>query len=705
MDEFKQELGYYRRQCNELGRRILHLQAEKTIARRDAARNRMLAELIGNSYKLESSWTKLDDIEWPCLQVILKAMHVDCAALLEFIPQNGCFKPISALGFPCELSPQFAPPILPGENFHVNFDTPPNPLVDSMRHFAGVPLLLWAYLPSAGLALLVGNTTEDQHLHRPFNEKDYEIATTALIVFVDIEARIRSQKALLDSEEKYRLLVENANDAIFVAQDGRIKFANSKTAQMIGCGASELMERPFAELVSPDNLGFVFSRHFEHLQDNNLPNRYSFRITDAAGKIIWIDLNTVEIEWEGRPATLNFARDITHQIQLEAQLRSAQKMEAIGTLAGGIAHDFNNILSAIIGYTDLMALTLQDDNPARSSLNEVMNAAQRAKELVYRILTFSRTHEQEQKPARMDLIVKEALKLLRPSLPATIRIEQQIDCRSTILVDPTQIHQVVVNLCTNAYQSMQDEGGVLKVSLAEVKLNSADSIDHLDLDAGDYLKLTISDTGHGMDEKTLQRIYDPYFTTKQEGKGTGLGLAVVYGIVNAHKGAIQVNSAPGSGTTFEVFFPIVGYFANSEPQLNKQPSRGDESILFVDDEAALVKLATQLLEKSGYRVVGQNNPLEALELFKSDPNQFDLVITDMTMPYMTGNQLAKALQAIRPDLPIIMCTGYSEKISSEKAQMMGIQAFLRKPLSYHDLTHNVRKAIDQQNPHDRDKTG
>jgi PAS domain S-box-containing protein len=500
------------------------------------------------------------------------------------------------------------------------------------------------------------------------------------------------------------LLVENANDAIFVAQDGRIKFANSKTTRMIGYGLSELMEMPFAELVHPDNRDLVLSRHFEHLHDNNSPSRYSFRITDAAGQIIWIDLNKVKIEWEGRPATLNFARDITRRIQLEAQLRNAQKMEAIGTLAGGIAHDFNNILSAIIGYTDLIALTLPAEDPARSSLNEVMNAAQRAKELVYRILSFSCTREQEQKPARMDLIIQEALKLLRPSLPATIRIERQIDCRGTIMVDPTQIHQVVVNLCTNAYQAMQEEGGVLKVSLAEVKFSPDDVVDHLDLDAGDYLKLTIADTGHGMSEQTLQRIFDPYFTTKQNGKGTGLGLAVVYGIVSAHKGAIQVNSTPGKGTMFEVFFPSVRYLTNQEPIFKEKPSRGDENILFVDDEDALVRLATQLLEKSGYRVVGQNNPLKALELFKSDPNKFDLVITDMTMPYMTGNQLVQALQTIRPDLPIIMCTGYSEKISPQKAQNMGIRAFLRKPLSYNDLTKNVRKAIDQQKSDVTDKT-
>jgi PAS domain S-box-containing protein len=693
MNELQQELDYYRRQCNEMGRQILRLKAEKTRAKREATRNQMLAELVGNAYRLESNLSNLDEIERPCLQVILKAMHADCAALLKFIPQNTCFKPISALGFQGVLPSRFVPPMLPGSNFHISSGTPPHPIVDSMRQFAGVPFLLWAFEPRAGLALLVGNTTEDQHLHRPFNERDYNIARTALIVFIDIEDRISSKKALLNSEEQYQLLVENANDAIFVVQDDRIKYANSKTTRTMGYEASELMDMSFAELIHLDDRILVLSQHFERLS-NNHSSRCSFRIVDADGQVLWIDLNTVKIEWKGRFATLNFGRDITRQKQLEAQLRNAQKMEAIATLVGGIAHDFNNILSAIIGYTDLAALILPEENPARSSLNEVMNAAQRAKELVYRLLTFSRTHEQEQKPVRMDLIIQEALKLLRPSLPSTIRIEQYIDNRTTIMADPTQMHQVVVNLCTNAYHAMQEEGGLLKVSLAEVKSSPGTFGDQFELDPGDYLKLTIADTGHGMNEQTLQRIFDPYFTTKEEGKGTGLGLAVVYGIVNAHKGSIQVGSSPGKGTTFELFFPSVQYQTSHQPIFHKQPPRGDESILFVDDEDALVRLATQLLEKSGYRVAGHNNPLEALERFKTDPHQFDLVITDMTMPHMTGHQLVRAIHVIRPEIPIIMCTGYSENISSDKAHMMGVRAFLRKPLSYYDLTKNVRKAID-----------
>lgn len=697
MDEFTiQELDYYREQCNELGRHVLHLQAEKTRARLDAARSRMLAELVSNAYQLENDWTGLNDIERPCLQVILNAMQVDCAALLEFIPEDTCFKPVSAVGFPCDLPSVFSPPTLPGENFHINSGTPTHPLVDAMRKFAGVPFLLWSFEPRAGLALLVGNKTEDQHLHRPFNERDYKIATTALIVFIDIEDRINSKKALLNSEEKYRLLVENANDAIFVAQDGRIKFANNKTTQMIGYQTSELMDMHFTKLIHPADRDLVLSRHKERLQGDNPPSQYSFRIVGAAGQILWVDLNTVIIEWEGRPATLNFARDVTRQKHLEEQLRNAQKMEAIGTLAGGIAHDFNNILSAIIGYTDLAALILPEDDPARSSLGEVMNAAQRAKELVYRILSFSQMHEQEQKPVRMSMIIQEALKLIRPSLPATIEIEQQIDCQATILADPTQIHQVVVNLCTNAYQAMQEEGGLLKVSLAEVKLSLDDLVDHFDLDVGNYLKLTVSDTGHGMNEQTMQRIFDPYFTTKASSKGTGLGLAVVYGIVSAHKGAIQVSSEPGKGTTFEVFFPSIESSARHEPISYEKPYRGDEKILFVDDEASLVRLATQLLEKCGYRVTGHTNPLDAFEHFKADPDEFDLVITDMTMPHMTGDQLAQMIQSIRPDVPIIITTGYSEKISPKKAQLMGVQDFIMKPMNYSELTKKIRKAVDQK---------
>jgi CheY-like chemotaxis protein len=242
---------------------------------------------------------------------------------------------------------------------------------------------------------------------------------------------------------------------------------------------------------------------------------------------------------------------------------------------------------------------------------------------------------------------------------------------------------------------MEDTGGRLKVSLKQIRRES-DELFFPELAPGEYALLTVKDTGVGIEKKILDKIFDPYFTTKEEGKGTGLGLAVVYGIVNAHKGSIQVNSSPGKGTTFELFFPCLQYQTIPEPIFHEQPPRGDESILFVDDEVSLVRLATQLLEKSGYRVVGHSNPLEALEQFKIDPNQFDLVITDMTMPHMTGHQLVRAIKVIQPEIPIIMCTGYSEKISSEKAKMMGIRAFLRKPLSYSDLTTNVRKAIDHK---------
>jgi PAS domain S-box-containing protein len=698
MDEpdIRQELDYYRGQCNELGRHILHLQAEKTRARLDAARNRMLAQLVRNAYQLENGWTRFNSFELPCLKVILKAMQADCAALLEFTPQDDCFKPVNALGFTRELPSRYKPPELPEKNLHINSHTPASPLADSMRRFAGVPFLLWSFEVRSGLALLVGNNTEDQHLHRPFDERDYEVTSTALMVFIDIEDRIRSKKALLNSEEKYRLLVENANDAIFVVQDGRIKFANNKTTHMTGYESSELLDMPLAKLIHSANRATVLSRSMERLPGNHPPVRHSLRIVDAAGENLWTDLNMVKIEWEGRSATLNFARDVTRQKHLEAQLRNAQKMEAIGTLAGGIAHDFNNILSAIIGYSDLMALILPDNDPARSYLSEVINAAQRAKELVCRILSFSQMHEQEQKPVRMDMIVQEALKLLRPSLPTTIGIEQQLDCQSTIMADPTQMHQVVVNLCTNAYQAMQEEGGLLKVSLDQIKMTADDLAGHPDLDAGDHLKLTVADTGIGMSEQTMQRIFDPYFTTKESGKGTGLGLAVVYGIVSAHKGVIQVQSAPGKGTTFELFFPCIRSFATIESITCEQPIPGEERILFVDDEAALVRLATKLLQKCGYRVTGHTNPIKALELFKADPAQFDLVITDMTMPHMTGNQLVRALQEIRQDLPIIITTGYSEKMSPEKAKKMGVQDFVLKPLSYCDLTQRIRKAVDQK---------
>jgi len=388
-------------------------------------------------------------------------------------------------------------------------------------------------------------------------------------------------------------------------------------------------------------------------------------------------------------------RDVTHEAELETQLLQAQKMEAIGTLAGGIAHDFNNILAAIMGYAEMALYDVPEGTQGRRNLEQVLKAGYRGKDLVKQIITFSRRSEQERRPMRVSPIAKETLKLLRASLPATIEIRQNIETQSgMVLADPTQIHQVLMNLCSNAAYAMREKGGVLEIRLSDVDISSDGAVSHLELDPGPYLKLTVNDTGHGMDRATIERIFDPFFTTKKPGEGTGMGLAVVHGIVKSCGGAIVVDSDPGKETTFEVFFPRIEGDSLKEADFAAPMATGNERILFVDDEEDLVDMAQQMLERLGYSVVAKTSSLEALEVFKAQPDQFALVITDQTMPHMTGADLAKELMRIRPDIPIILCTGFSEVISAEEAKTLGIREFVMKPFATREIAEITRHVLD-----------
>ncbi len=384
--------------------------------------------------------------------------------------------------------------------------------------------------------------------------------------------------------------------------------------------------------------------------------------------------------------------------KLETQLRHAQKMEAVGTLAGGIAHDFNNILAPIIGYTEMVMVDLPPQAaPMRADLEQVLRAAHRARELVKQILAFSR-HGQDQKRVPIDVgsIVKEALKLMRASLPTSVEIQQSIQS-VTALADPTQIHQVLVNLCTNASHAMEEKG-VLGVSLSYVNLTEYDlaGLPAMNLNPGSYVKLSVTDTGHGMDEETMQRIYDPYFTTKEVGKGTGLGLAVVHGIVQRHEGAVSVISEIGKGTRFDVYLPRVEPGSSFDAAKEARDlSKGMERILIVDDEQMVADLGSRMLTQLGYEVTRETNPVSALETFRRDPDAFDLIITDYTMPHITGTELAGEILKIRPDMPIILCTGYSEKGTEASAGELGIRGYAVKPLDRAQLAQLVRKALDE----------
>jgi len=443
------------------------------------------------------------------------------------------------------------------------------------------------------------------------------------------------------------------------------------------------------------------------------------RLLDGEGRptgvYVWEFQNTVNNEWyecrdqaiewtDGRYVRMEIATNISarkraeqQKADLETQIRTTQKMEAIGTLAGGIAHDFNNILVPIIAYTDMVMATEVPGSANWQNLQEVCKAASRAKELVKQILTFSREREHELCPVQVVPVVKESLKLLKASLPSTMEVSQRLAAEGvTILADPTQIHQIVMNLCTNAYHAMREQGGLMEVTLSEVEITLGDFPDYR-LPSGPYLVLTVSDTGPGMDQATMERIFDPYFTTRKHGEGTGLGLAVVLGIVKKYGGDIRVYSEPGQGASFQVYFPVLGKAESGlDALLSTPPATGDERILLVDDELPIVDSLRKMLEFHGYHVTAKTSSVEALELFRLAARDFDLVITDQTMPYLTGDQLVLGMKKIRPEIPIILCTGFSVIIDEIKARALGIDAFLMKPVLRKELVETIRKVLDNR---------
>ncbi len=507
--------------------------------------------------------------------------------------------------------------------------------------------------------------------------------------------RSRAQTALGESEEKYRLIFDNASDAIFIAQDDDIKFPNKATLQAIGYSADELAHLKLTELIHPEDREDVVRRHLMRMNGKVPGQPKPYRVIRKDGQIVWVEPKAVTIQWEGRPASLNFLRDITRRVVMKERMERSQRLEAIGTLAGGIAHDFNNILSAIIGYTEIAIMDAQERSPLKKHLSKVLQAGDRARHLVEQILTFSRQGGTEPKPVQIRLIVMEALKLLRATLPATIDIHRQLKSNATVMADPTQIHQVVINLCTNAAQAMQQGGGKLTLTLEAVDLGFDFVSQHPDVSHGRYLRLSVEDTGPGIPEGIIGRVFDPFFTTKATGEGTGLGLSVVHGIVASHGGMVTVASKEGAGTVFHVYLPVIDA---DEPRPLSQENPlplGTERVLLVDDEQFQVDIGRQLLGRLGYTVTTFTDSREALQHFLSTPEAHDIVITDMTMPRMTGDQLALSILAARPETPIILCTGYSDRIDAEKAAAMGIKGFALKPIIFKDIARLIRSVLDK----------
>jgi PAS domain S-box-containing protein len=544
------------------------------------------------------------------------------------------------------------------------------------------------------LAAIVGRLTdlrlalEDQYMRSRQAEQ--------ALLQQEISERQRTEAALQSSEEQYRHLVENINDVIYATDaQGVFTYLSPAVEAQSGYTPAELIGHTFADYVYQEDRPRILNQ-FEKLLTGHLePSEY--RMVTKAGAIRWIRSSSRCIYHGDQVVGVQGAYiDITEKRGLEEQLRQAHKMEALGTLAGGIAHDFNNILGIILGNAELALLNNPDGQPTRQLLEQIHQACMRAQTLVRQILSFSRKTPQELQLCHLGPIVQESLALLRTLIPTTIELRLDITATAdVVLADPAQIHQVMINLVMNALQAMEDAGGVIEVSLVDLVLDEI-AAQHHELKPGSYVQLTVRDTGGGIAPAIMGRIFDPYFTTKEVGKGTGMGLAVVHGIVTHHGGAISAQSVLGRGASFQVYLPV----REAEPILAPPPTvslaSGQERILFIDDEQALVSMGKAFLESLGYDVVIETSSREALALFIRQPDGFDLVITDMTMPEMTGERLAKELRRIRPDIPIILCTGFSHHLNEEEAKAIGIGAFLMKPFGLREPAETVWTVLEKQ---------
>lgn len=511
--------------------------------------------------------------------------------------------------------------------------------------------------------------------------------------------------ALAERDERFRQLVDHIKEVfwVFAPDQSEVWYVSPQFETVWGRSCASLIEdsRILWNAIHPHDQPRFLTHQIE-LDGNGVQGEC--RIVRPDNTMRWVRIQTVPIRKSNGDllSLAGVAEDITERKRVEEaltkserQFRQSSRMEAIGTLAGGIAHDFNNILTAILGYTELALATVPKESRTQRNLQEVLTAGHRAKHLVLQILTFSRQAGQGKKPTPLHRVVREALKVFRSTIPTTIEIRQALKTEATILADPTQMHQIIINLCTNAEYAMREPGGILNVALEDVEVTEDFARTISGLQVSPHVRLTVQDTGSGMTPEVLERLFDPFFTTKPIGEGSGMGMAVVHGIITGHRGAIVVDSVVNKGTKIEVYLPTVPSQVLEPVHDPKAIQNGKESILFVDDEETIVRLGKELLTQLGYTVEVHTSSIEALRTFSQDPHRFDLVITDQAMPGLTGEALSRELLRIRPDLPIILCTGFSHVISAERAKALGIQGYLMKPLAIRDLVPIIRHVLDK----------
>jgi PAS domain S-box-containing protein len=535
------------------------------------------------------------------------------------------------------------------------------------------------------------------YILKPFDDRELGSTVEIALYKKKIEAALRTSEVF-----NKNILNATPNPMVVVDPDTSIRFVNPAFERLTGFSSQEIVGQ---KIPYP-----WWSREQPYITNEANSDAFCAEINDSKRQYKNKDGQPLFVLISRKPIFLNDELqyylvtwiDITEKEKmdeenrnLEDQIVKMQRIEALGTLTGGIAHDFNNVLTIILGNAELALDELPADSPLGEHILEILQSGRRARDMIKRILAFSQSEELQRLPMKVQPIVSEVVQLLRSSLPATIKVCEHIASEGISFVDPTQIHRIVMNLCTNAYHAMRESGGLLEIGIKDVMIDDLHASRYLGVQPGPYVRISVSDNGCGIKKEVMGRIFEPYFTTKEVGVGTGMGLSVVYGIVKGHHGAVTVYSEPGKGSTFHVYLPRTeGTDATAETEEEELLLRGTERILFVDDEKAIVDLGREMLGNLGYTVTTKTDSLEALKLFRSHPDQFDLVITDMTMPNMTGARLSKEIMETCPDMPIILCTGFSELITEGNAKEMGIRGFVMKPFVKSELVQLMRRLLD-----------
>ena len=529
---------------------------------------------------------------------------------------------------------------------------------------------------------------------------------TIIMILSDITERVRAEETLRESEEKYHQVVEHANQGILIVQEGMIKFSNPKISEISGYSQEELSSKPFAEFIHPDDRQMVVENHLKRLRGIELPHIRTVKALDKNGSIKWLEINAALINWEGRPATLNFLSDITERKRAEEEMRAfqeqfrhSQKMEAIGRLAGGIAHDFNNLLTIIKGYSQLSLLELKEDDPLRGNLEEIRRASEKATDLTRQLLNLSRSQRMEMKIVDLNTLLKNLDKMLRRVVGEDVElITCFADDLGRIKVDPGQIEQVIMNLVVNAKDAMPS-GGKLAIETANVELDQIYASSHIGVKPGRYVMLLVSDTGMGMAPEIKKKVFEPFFTTKEKDKGTGLGLSTVYGIVKQSGGDIWVYSEPGYGTTFKIYFPRVDEPQDidevKEKEVEEGLPRGDETILVVEDNEEVRKVTARILKMQGYRVLEASNVGDAFSVCDQHDGPIHFMVTDVVMPKMHGPELAKRVSSLYPEIMVIYMSGYIENAISHHGILEKGMEYIKKPFTVNELAKKVRQVLDK----------